>query len=71
MEDNVKIVEYRGIGLERGICVPFEKALAYAMERCQIAEASLPGDTWPEFCEMLVDWFYSGNWIAVEEAQAS
>lgn len=68
---NNRILGYKGTGPEAGRYVPSDKALAYAMERCQIAKASMPGDTWPEFCEMLVDWFYSGNWIAVEEAQAS
>lgn len=42
-----------------------EKALAYdyALERC------LKGteDDQREFREMLVEWFYSGNWIEGEE----
>lgn len=65
---NDKILGYKGIGLESGRYIPADKALAYAMERCQVKPADLPGDTWPEFCEMLVDWFYSGNWYAVSEA---
>lgn len=63
-----KIRGYKGIGPEAGGYVPEDQALAYAMERCQIEKTDHPGDTWPEFCEMLVDWFFSGNWIAEEAA---
>ena len=48
-----------------GVFVPDEDAFDYAMEHC------IKGDvpeircfTWePEFKEMVVEWFYSGNWI--------
>lgn len=59
-------VTYKGIGPERGQRVPAENALPYAMERCGIQFTSKPGDTSEEFKEMLVEWFFSGNWIRKE-----
>lgn len=52
---------YRGIGPEQGICVKAEDAYSYAFSRC------LNGPDNEEFREMLVEWFYSGNWIKEEE----
>lgn len=52
---------YRGIGPELGICVKAEDAFSYAFSRC------LNGPDKEEFKEMLVEWFYSGNWIKEEE----
>lgn len=52
---------YRGIGPELGICVKAEDAFSYAFSRC------LNGPDKEEFREMLVEWFYSGNWIKEEE----
>lgn len=53
---------YIGIGPEEGTFVPAAEAYAYAMERC------LQGteEDKKEFREMLVEWFYSGNWIRSE-----
>ncbi|WP_455438052.1 hypothetical protein [Hungatella hathewayi] len=52
---------YRGIGPERGICVKADIAFSYALNRC------LYGPDKEEFRDMLVEWFYSGNWIKEEE----
>lgn len=52
---------YRGIGPEQGICVKAEDAYSYAFSRC------LHGPDNEEFREMLVEWFYSGNWIEEED----
>ncbi len=50
---------YIGIGLESGNFIPADKAYEYALER------SLHGteEEVAEFREMLVEWYFSGNWI--------
>lgn len=50
---------YRGIGPERGRVVEAESAYGYALSRC------LGGteEEQEEFKQMLIEWFYSGNWI--------
>ena len=51
---------YRGIGPEKGIKVTEEDAYEYALDRC------LNGPDHEEFKEMLVEWFFSGNFIKEE-----
>lgn len=53
---------YIGIGPESGTFVPADKSYAYALERC----LSGTEDDQKEFMDMLVEWFYSGNWIEEE-----
>ena len=50
---------YLGIGPEKGTAIEETEAFPYALERC------LHGSTADkqEFEEMLVEWFYSGNWV--------
>jgi hypothetical protein len=67
MEDLSMVTGYEGIGPEKGKYVSSESALAYAMERCGIKFSELPGDSRKEFRCALVEWFYSGNWIPVEQ----
>lgn len=54
---------YIGIGPERGNYVPEDKAFTYALEH------GLHGtkDEVNEFREVLIDWYFSGNWIKEEE----
>ena len=54
---------YIGIGPEKDTVVSEEKAVDYALER------SLHGtpEDQREFREMLVEWFYSGNWIKEDD----
>lgn len=57
---------YRGIGPNAGKVVPADEALEYALEQCGVvvdARAPFAG----EFLVMMVDWFFSGNWIHCEE----
>jgi hypothetical protein len=54
---------YEGIGPEQGTVVNDEDAYAYALERC----LSGTEEDKQEFKEMLVEWFYSGNWARREE----
>lgn len=50
---------YIGINSEEGRVVSDEEAFAYALERCL---HGTPDDQ-QQFKEMLVEWFYSGDWI--------
>lgn len=52
---------YVGIGPEAGVRVPEADAYEYALDRC------LHGPEHEEFKEMLVEWFFSGNFIKEEE----
>ena len=53
---------YREIGT--GAFVPEEYAFDYAIERCVTVPFMVVGIEWTqEFKEMLVEWFYSGNWV--------
>ena len=57
---------YEGIGPEQGTIVNDEDAYAYALERC----LSGTEEDKQDFKEMLVEWFYSGNWARREEDYA-
>lgn len=63
---NTCTTAYRGIGPEAGKYIQPGNALPYAMERCGICFATLPGDCREEFSEALVNWFYSGDWLPVD-----
>lgn len=52
---------YIGVGPESGTFVADEDAYRYAMERCQ----SGTEEEIKEFREMLVEWYFSGNWYRV------
>lgn len=55
--------------LTEGIFVNEEDAFDYALENClEIIPAGVRGLKWTqEFREMLVEWFYSGNWIKIPQ----
>lgn len=48
---------------EEGLVVEEEQAFDYALERCLFGTQ----EDRKEFREMLVEWFYSGNWIEEDE----
>ena len=54
---------YEGIRSEEGKIVREEDALSYALERCLLGTK----EDQEEFQAALIEWFYSGNWIKVEE----
>ena len=58
---------YKQLGT--GVFVPEEDAFEYALEQCvETVPDSFFGIRWTEeFKEMLVEWFYSGNWISEEQ----
>lgn len=53
------MVIYKGIGPEEDKIVEEDEAYDYALERCL---HGTPQDQ-QEFKDMLVEWFYSGNWV--------
>ena len=62
-EDTERAAYYEGIGPEQGTIVAEDEAFPYALERCLKGTESDK----QEFREMLVEWFYSGNWRRKEE----
>ena len=50
---------FYGIGPDEGTVIEEEDAYNYALERCLCGSES----DRKEFREMLVEWFFSGNWI--------
>ncbi len=67
---------YEGIGAERGKRISQEDAFGYACDRClsgtdeeqvTFMELAMSTDTMEKFASELVEWFYSGNWMAVRE----
>lgn len=51
-----------------GVFVPEEDAFDYALERCfEVVPNFAERIKWTqEFRDMLVEWFYSGNWVREE-----
>lgn len=58
-EKSNKAEWYYGVGPETGKFVAAEDAYKYALERCLSGTL----EEQKEFREMLVEWYYSGNWI--------
>lgn len=54
---------YKGIGPNEGKIVPESVALAYVFERVGVKMVNLVAPEYEEFCEMLVEWYFSGEWI--------
>lgn len=63
IENKEVSVLYEGIFSERGNYVEDDEAFEYALERCLHGNE----DEKKEFKEMLVEWYYSGNWIYRKE----
>ncbi len=58
---------YIGIGPEEGTFVPDSIAYTYAMERCQNGTLEEQKAFKEEIVPLIVEWYYSGNWIKAEE----
>lgn len=54
---------YKGIFSEEGNVVEDEDAYDYALERCLYGTETEQ----QEFKDMLVEWYYSGDWLKEEE----
>lgn len=58
-----KVIGWEGIGPEDGKFVSVEDGYSYAAHECGILAIDLEAPLAEEFQEMLVVWFFSGNWI--------
>ena len=58
---------YKGIGPEAGKIVPASEAFKYACQKVGILAYEISAPEFDEFREMLVEWYFSGNWIEVRE----
>lgn len=56
---------YVGTGPEKGEIVPEEDAFSYAFNRC----VNGSDEDKEEFKEVLVEWFFSGNWVRQKESE--
>lgn len=56
-------LRYIGIGPEKGEVVEEEQAFEYALERCLFGSQ----EDKREFKSMLIEWFFSGNFIKEEK----
>lgn len=55
---------YIGIFSNKGKVIQNDtEALSYAFEQCGIEPSAEWDRVDPEFREMLLEWFYSGNWV--------
>lgn len=62
-------VVYKGIGPEAGKKVPAAEAFRYVLERVGILAFDPTAPEFEEFKELLVEWYFSGNWIKTEESE--
>ena len=58
---------YKGIGPNEGKIVPTEGAFIYVCNQLGIFAYDSSNPEYEEFKEMLVEWYFSGNWIEVVE----
>lgn len=56
---------WEGILTERGKFVAAEDGFSYAAEQCGIQMVNPSAPEAEEFQAMLVEWFFSGNWLEV------
>jgi hypothetical protein len=62
-----KLKGYKGITLEKGKFVAAEDAFDYVCKQVGIAAFYNSAPEAAEFKEMLIEWYFSGNWIEVYE----
>lgn len=60
-------IAYEGFNEHEGEYVSVQDALAYAMKQCGIVHSVGRSPDQQEFDEMLVEWYFSGNWRAIRE----
>ena len=63
-----EIKGYRGILENRGKFVDAEEALDYALKQMGL-EVTNPTAPEAELLPEIVEWYFSGNWIAVHEGE--
>ena len=61
---------YKGIGPNEGQIVPESEAFEYACDKAGVSAFCAFAPEAQEFREMLVEWYFSGNWIYEYESEA-
>lgn len=62
-----ELAGYEGICSNKGKFVPVDEAFDYAAEKVGILDFDENAPDAAEFKDVLVEWFYSGNWIEVSD----
>lgn len=62
-----KLKGYEGITLNKGKFVDAEDAFSYVCKQVGIAAFYNTAPEAAEFREMLIEWYFSGNWVEVYE----
>lgn len=57
---------FKGIGPNAGKFVHIGNAHSYALDKCGISVIDPTAPEHDEFMDMLVEWFFSGNWVEVD-----
>ena len=63
-------IAYEGFNEHEGEYVSAQDALAYAMKQCGVVHSAGRSPEQREFDEMLVEWYFSGNWRAIREGDS-
>ena len=63
-------IAYEGFNEHEGEYVSAQDALAYAMKQCGIVHCAGGFPERREFDEMLVEWYFSGNWRAIRKGDS-
>lgn len=63
----MSIKGYKGALCERGKFVLADEAFDYAAKRCGITLTDPAAPNADEFKEMLVEWFFSDNWLVMKD----
>lgn len=58
---------WEGIGANSGKFVPVEDGFSYVAQAVGIVELDPDAPEAGEFKDELVEWYFSGNWIEIEE----
>lgn len=62
-----KLKGWRGIGPNAGIFIAAEDGFGYVCQQVGIVSFDDTAPEAEEFKELLIEWFFSGNWIEVYE----
>ena len=62
---------YKGIGPNEGQTVPASEAFKFACKQVGILAYEVSAPDFEEFREMLVEWFFSGDWVEINESEAT
>ena len=65
-----KLKGWQGIGPNAGIFIAAEDGFPYIRDRVGITLFDHAAPEATEFKEMLVEWYFSGNWIEVYEEES-